>query len=181
MSPRLVLTILAASLGLACSASRENAGADSAAALPAKADVGFRAPEYDAVTLKGDSVSLADYTGKVVLLNVWATWCGPCRKEIPELRELHSRYGRDGLTVVGVTVDAEGSEPQIAEFVREFQMDYPLWHDPAERVSAQFAIMGLPATFLIDRRGVIRWKTTGPLVAGDTALTAAIRAAVDAR
>lgn len=169
---------LAAFIAVGCSEAKNDPAADSAAALPVKAEVGFRAPAYEAVTLKGDSVSLADYRGKVVLLNVWATWCGPCRQEIPELRQLHSRYARDGFAVVGVTVDAVGSESQVASFVNEFKMDYPLWHDPDERVSAQYAIMGLPASFLIDRHGVVRWKATGPVVAGDSSLTAAIRAAI---
>ena len=158
---------------------RGEATDDSAtAALPEKPDVGFRAPAYSAVSLAGDSVSLSTYRGKVVLLNAWATWCGPCRQEIPELRALHQKYSKDGLTVIGVTVDAEGTNTQIQDFVKEFRMDYPLWHDPNERISAQYAIMGLPASFLIDRRGIVRWKSTGAVAPGDTALERAIHAAL---
>lgn len=109
----------------ACSTERP-ATADSRPTVASKPDVGFRAPEYSAKSLSGDSVSLGSYRGKVVLLNVWATWCGPCRKEIPELRVINSRYSSQGLTVVGITVDTEGTEVQIADFVKEFQMDYPL-------------------------------------------------------
>lgn len=163
---------------LAACARGEN-GIDSTAAQPAeKPEVGFTAPAYSAVNLAGDSVALRSYRGKVVLLNAWATWCGPCRQEIPELRSIQARYGKDGLVVVGVTVDAEGTEAQIDDFVKEFRMDYPLWRDPAERISAQYAIMGLPATFLIDRRGIIRWKSTGAVAPGDTTLERAIRAAL---
>lgn len=175
---RRLFLVLSALGAVACREAKNDPAAESAAALPVKAEVGFRAPAYEAVSLAGDSVSLADYRGKVVLLNVWATWCGPCRQEIPELRQLHARYARDGFAVIGVTVDAMGSEPQVAGFVKEFQMDYPLWHDREERVSAQYAVMGLPASFLIDRYGVVRWKATGPVAAGDTALTAAIKAAI---
>ena len=173
---RLALVLLAATLA-ACA--HGVATDDTAtAALPEKPDVGFRAPTYSAVSFTGDSVSLATYRGKVVLLNAWATWCGPCRQEIPELRALHERYSKDGLVVVGVTVDAEGTESQVDDFVKEFRMAYPLWRDPAERISAQYAIMGLPATFLIDRRGVIRWKSTGAVAPCDTALERAIHAAL---
>jgi peroxiredoxin len=177
-SPAFVVLLLA--VITACSSERQGT-ADSAATLTSKPDVGFRAPEYSASTLSGDSVSLSSYRGKVVLLNVWATWCGPCRKEIPELRVINSRYSSQGLTVVGVTVDTEGTEAQIADFVKEFRMDYALWHDPNERISAQYAIVGLPASFLIDRSGVIRWKATGPIAPGDTALDRAIGSAIASR
>src|SRR5205814_3091061 len=106
---------------------------------------------------------LAGYRGKVVLLNVWATWCGPCRNEIPELRMIDARYRSRGLNLVGVTVDADGMKAQIADFVKEFQMTYAIWQDPGERVLSLFFIAGLPATCLIDRNGVLRWKTTGPV------------------
>ena len=171
---------MALAIVTACSSERSGAG-EGASTVASKPDVGFRAPEYSAQTLAGDSVSLASYRGKVVLLNVWATWCGPCRKEIPELRVINSRYSSQGLTVVGVTVDTEGTETQIADFVKEFRMDYPLWHDPNERISALYAIVGLPASFLIDRAGVIRWKATGPIAPGDTALDRAIGSALAAR
>lgn len=179
MSTRIHHAVAALLIAAACSTPEAKPSADAPAqASSAKAEVGQPAPAYAAVSLAGDSVSLAQYPGKVVLLNVWATWCGPCRKEIPELRAIDARYRPEGLNIIGVTVDAEGMESQIADFVKEFRMDYILWHDPAERVSALFAIAGLPATFLIDRAGILRWKTTGPVVPGDTALDAAIRAAL---
>lgn len=176
---RSAIFILAVAIG-ACD--RGEVSDDSAtAALPEKPEVGFRAPAYSATSLRGDSVSLASYRGKVVLLNAWATWCGPCRQEIPELRALHEKYSKDGLTVVGVTVDAVGTETQIGDFVKEFRMDYPLWHDPNERISAQYSIVGLPASFLIDRKGVIRWKSTGAVAPGDTALERALHASLKAK
>lgn len=168
-------------LGVLACAPEASPSADDSIPVATKGEVGLAAPRYEAVTLRGDSVSLASYRGKVVLLNAWATWCGPCRQEIPELRILHSKYAKEGLTVIGVTVDTEGTEQQVADFVREFKMDYPLWHDPAERISAQFAISGLPASFLIDRRGIIRWKATGAVQVSDTSLQQAIRASLEAK
>ncbi|MNC89555.1 Thiol-disulfide oxidoreductase ResA [compost metagenome] len=113
-----------------------------------------------------------------MLLNVWATWCHPCREEIPELRVLHERYRGRGLEVIGVSVDAAGNEQGIREFMNEFQMSYPVWHDPDEQVSTQFLLVGVPATFLIDRAGIMRWRRTGPIQPGDTTLTSAIERAL---
>ncbi len=145
---------------------------------PARIEVGLPAPAYYATSLRGDSVSLATYRGKVVLLNVWATWCHPCREEIPELRELHMQYAGRGLELIGVSVDADGNDAGIRAFMKEFEMTYPVWRDPGERVSTQFLIIGVPATFLIDRQGVLRWRKTGPIQPADTSLTNAIERAL---
>jgi peroxiredoxin len=152
-------------------------GGDSAGRT-ARVDLGLPAPAYRAVSLAGDSVSLSQLRDKVVLLNVWATWCHPCREEIPELRELHKRYTGRGLELVGVSVDAEGNDEGIRQFMTEFDMKYPVWLDPDERVSTQFLVIGVPATFLIDRAGVLRWKKTGPIQPNDTTLTSAIERAL---
>jgi peroxiredoxin len=130
------------------------------------------------VSASGDSVSLAALRGRPVLLNVWATWCHPCRDEIPELQRLYERYRGRGLELVGVSVDAVGDETAIREFMRRYGMTYAVWRDPGETVSATFLVIGVPATFLIDRAGVLRWKKTGPIAREDTTLTAAIERAV---
>jgi len=136
--------------------------------------VGSPAPEYATRTLGGDSVSLAALRGKVVLLNVWATWCHPCRDEIPQLEALHRQYANDGLVVAGVSVDNGGMDDAIREFARDFGMTYPIWLDPDERISARFLTIGVPETFLIDRAGVIRWRKIGAIQRGDTALAGAL-------
>ena len=141
-------------------------------------DVGLPAPSYRSENLDGDSVSLADFKDRVVLLNVWATWCHPCRTEIPELRAIHAKYQSRGLELIGVSVDAEGNEEGIREFMKEFQMNYPVWRDPSERVSTQFLVIGVPATFLIDRKGILRWRKTGPIAPNDTSLSGAIERAL---
>jgi cytochrome c biogenesis protein CcmG, thiol:disulfide interchange protein DsbE len=140
--------------------------------------VGLPAPAYRTTTLSGDSVSLADSRGAVVLLNVWATWCHPCRDEIPELREIQRKYAGRGLQLVGVSVDAEGNDEGIKAFMKEFQMTYPIWRDADDRVSTQFLVLGVPATFLIDKQGVLRWRKTGPIQPGDTTLSSAIEKAL---
>lgn len=141
-------------------------------------EIGQPAPAYRAISLRGDSVSLDQARGRVVLLNVWATWCHPCREEIPILQALHERYAPRGLEVIGVSVDARGEEVTIQEFARDFRMTYPLWLDPDERVQSTFLAIGVPATFLIDRAGVLRWRHVGPVRASDTTLTRALERAL---
>jgi cytochrome c-type biogenesis protein len=155
----------------ACAKAEKGAATD-------RVEIGALAPAYRAVSLSGDSVSIAQQRGKVLLLNVWATWCHPCRTEIPELRAIHEKYKARGLELVGVSVDSDGADDGIREFMGEFRMDYTIWRDPDERVSSQFLIVGVPATFLIDRDGILRWRKTGPIALGDTSLSAAIERAL---
>ncbi|MCC6317643.1 MAG: TlpA family protein disulfide reductase [Gemmatimonadaceae bacterium] len=140
--------------------------------------VGDVAPEYGATLLTGDSVSTAQLEGKVVLLNVWATWCAPCRQEIPYLQKVYDANKSRGLEIVGVSIDARGSDESINEFAREFGMTYPIWRDPDERVQSLYMALGVPASYLIDRRGVLRWKHLGTVKPTDTAFTAALERAL---
>ena len=160
---------------IACTGSSEG---DDDAAASGRVEVGAPAPGYRTVALNGDSVSLAAQRGKVVLFNIWATWCHPCRDEIPELQELHTAYRARGLELVGVSVDADGSDDAIRAFMTDFRMTYPVWRDPDERVMTRFLTVGVPATFLIDREGVLRWRKTGPIQPKDTSLIAAIERAL---
>lgn len=175
----ILASLVALSLAAACSRGETSGGDSSApAARAGRVDIGSPAPAYRTVALGGDSVSLEQQRGKVVLFNVWATWCHPCRAEIPELRAIHAKYAARGLELVGVSVDTEGSDADIREFMKEFEMSYPIWRDPEERVSSQFMLVGVPATFLIDRAGILQWKKTGPIAPGDTSLSAAIERAL---
>ena len=170
-----------AALGLtlaACSSPNGDGTTDSVSERTRRVEVGAPAPAYKAVSLAGDSVSLAEQRGKVVLLNIWATWCHPCRAEIPELRSLHSRYRDRGLELIGVSVDAGDSDDAIRAFMRDYQMTFPIWRDPDERISTLFLAVGVPATFLIDRQGTLLWKKTGPIAPNDTSLTSAIERAL---
>ena len=153
-------------------------GCDAGARASAVAEVGAPAPSYAARRLSGDSVSLASLRGDVVLLNVWATWCHPCRTEIPELETLHRALADSGLRVVGVSIDAAGEDSSVAGFAREYGMTYPVWRDADSRVTNLFAAIGVPATYLIDRDGVLRWKHVGPITASDPALRREIGAAL---
>lgn len=140
--------------------------------------VGAVAPAYSATRLDGGPVSLAQLKGKVVLLNVWATWCAPCRDEIPYLQSLYIAHAAKGFEVVGVSVDARGSEKSVASFRDEFGMTYPIWLDPDERVQTLYLALGVPATYLIDRSGVMRWKHLGTVRASDSTFTRALAASL---
>ncbi|MDQ6611769.1 MAG: TlpA family protein disulfide reductase [Gemmatimonadota bacterium] len=151
----------------------------SSSAGDGRVEVGVAAPSYATVSLNGDSVSLKAERGKVVLLNVWATWCHPCRSEIPELLAIHAAYQQRGLELIGVSVDTDGNDDNIRQFMKEFQMTFPIWRDPDERISTKFLTVGVPSTFLIDKQGILRWRKTGPIAPHDSTLKAAIERALE--
>ncbi len=139
-----------------------------------RVEIGRPVPEYSTVTLAGDSVSLASQRDKVVILNVWATWCHPCRTEIPELLSLYEKYKSRGLTVIGVSIDADGSDDAIRSFIEEFKMTFPVWHDTDEQIMTKFLAIGVPSTFLIDKSGILRWRKLGPVRPNDPDLASAL-------
>ena len=145
---------------------------------PPRVEIGAPAPRYAATTLAGDSASTSALEGKVVLLNVWATWCAPCRAEIPYLESLYERYRGQGLEIIGVSVDARGQESAIQEFAKAFRMTYPIWRDPDERVQSLYLALGVPSSYLIDRRGILRWRRLGTIHESDTTLTRALTEAL---
>jgi cytochrome c biogenesis protein CcmG, thiol:disulfide interchange protein DsbE len=132
--------------------------------------VGRPAPAYAAEVLDGERTSLEQMRGKPVLLNVWATWCHPCREEIPALEQLHQAYGGRGLQIIGVSIDQGGNEQGIREFMQEFGASYPVWLDPEGEVQTVFSTVGVPNTFLIDPEGNVVWKHVGPVAADDAEL-----------
>ena len=137
------------------------------------------APVFSATDINGRKLDLADYKGKVVLLDFWATWCGPCRIEIPGFVRLQERYRDQGLVVIGVSVD-DSVEP-VRDFYREFSMNYPVVMGESRITELYGGIVGLPTTFIIGRDGRIYSKHMGAtdvsvfeeevkeLLAGDTA------------
>jgi len=122
---------------------------------------GDPAPPYAAVTLGGDTISLESLRGQAVLLNIWATWCLPCREEMPALEALHQRYGTEGLRVVGVSVDGRFSAGEIPGFLESVGASFLILHDPAEQVVRRFSAVGVPESYLIDGEGVFRHRWVG--------------------
>jgi cytochrome c biogenesis protein CcmG, thiol:disulfide interchange protein DsbE len=144
--------------------------------------VGDPAPAYEAVTLEGaQPVSLQGLRGSPVLLNVWATWCHPCRREMPDLQRLHRERGPAGLRVIGVSIDERGQEDAIRGFLREFGVSYPIWLDPDDRISPTFALIGVPGTYLFGPDGTLLWSRMGPISAEDPGLLRALDTALKPR
>ncbi len=148
----------------------------SSAAPPVHAgetNVGSLMPAYKAQMFDGKTFDLADERGNVILLNLWATWCGPCRFEIPELQKMHDKYGAKGFKVIGVSLD-DSSADVVKKFVDEHKMTYPVLLDPEGKLANIFQTTVIPTTVLIDRSGKIVWKEFGAIEAGDATLQKAL-------
>lgn len=131
-------------------------------------------PAYRAFSLEGDTVTLQSLRGRPYLLNMWATWCNPCRQETPFLESVYRKRAGDGLRIVGVSMDTGDALDQIREFVKHYGVTYTILRDPHMNALDQFQIPGLPATFLVDRDGVLRWMRVGPVDAKDKDFQAAL-------
>lgn len=170
------MSVRVAALGLALLA--VTACAQDSKRAPGAVAIGAPAPAYSAQLLDGTAVSLADQRGSVVLLNIWATWCKPCREEIPALETLHQRHALEGLIIAGVSIDQAGDSAKIQSFARDLGATYTLWHDSDDRISTTFLAIGVPASYLIGRDGTLRWRHVGPVRADDAALNEALKAAL---
>ena len=140
-------------------------------------EVGAMMPEYAAMWLDGSKFVLAEKKGQVVLVNAWATWCGPCRIEIPHLQSLHNQYAARNFAVIGVSVDDGGVEP-VREFVAEQKMTYPVAIDAEAKLLDVLRTTMLPTSVLLDRNGKIVWKKVGWITPEDTDLDKAIQDAL---
>jgi cytochrome c biogenesis protein CcmG, thiol:disulfide interchange protein DsbE len=122
--------------------------------------VGMEAPPIVGNTL--DSTprpkTLADYKGKIVLLNVWATWCEPCRAEMPSMEKLYKEFGPKGLEIVAVSVDDPGTDARIRLYAKELGLSFPILHDAAKETARNYQVTGYPESFIIGREGTIRRK-----------------------
>jgi len=119
------------------------------------------APDFLLEDLPGGEVRLSDYRGHPVVLNFWATWCKPCRQEMPQFVEAYNKYRSQGLVVIGLNLQ-EG-KAVIKPFADDYGMDFPVLIDRDGEVGDRYRLLGLPTTFFIDRDGVIRSIFTGPL------------------
>jgi thiol-disulfide isomerase/thioredoxin len=126
----------------------------------APVEAGSAAPQFRAVTTIANAParpkSLADYKGQVVLLNLWATWCGPCRSEMPSLEKLNQELGPKGLKIVAVSLDEPGMESAIRDFQKEFGLTFEILYAPDGKIRDDYQATGFPETFIIGRDGVIR-------------------------
>ena len=127
-------------------------------AVPAQ--VSYAAPELTLVDLQGMPRSLKDYRGQVVLVNLWATWCPPCKEEMPELQAYYNKYMEKGFVIIAIN-DGDPT-PDVEQFVQDFQLTFPVWLDATYIATEQaFKTLNLPSSFIIDRQGTIRLMWVG--------------------
>ena len=163
--------------GFSNAENQQSRGAQPQPAPAAGTEVGAMMPEYSAMWIDGTKFELAEQKGKVVLVNAWATWCGPCRLEIPHLQSLHNQYAARNFAVIGVSVDDSGVEP-VRDFVAEQKMTYPIAIDAEAKLLDLLRTTMLPTSVLLDRNGKIVWKKVGWITADDTDLDKAIQDAL---
>lgn len=134
-------------------------------------DYAIKAPDFTLRTVQGELFKLSENRGKVIMLNFWGTWCGPCRREIPDFNKLHAKYQKDGLEIVGVTLTS-GSSKNILEFMKDWNMEYTVLTDidnyETQKVTSDYGraigrpITGIPTTLIIDQEGYIVKGYIGP-------------------
>lgn len=132
---------------------------DTVSAVPVTVD--FPAPELELTDLEGQAVSLADYRGQVVLVNNWATWCPPCKAEMPVLQDYYDRHREQGFTIIAI----ESGQPaaEVAEFVAAQKLTFPVWPDSGSKALIAFRNNRLPNSYVIDRDGRVRLAWTGAI------------------
>ena len=130
-----------------------------ATSLASSGLAGQTAPDFALKSAGGDNLRLSEYRGDVVMVNFWATWCGPCRQEMPLLDELYSRYGRVGFSLLGVNIDDDQSKAM--NMVSELGVSFPVLFDSRKEVSRLYEVEAMPVTVLIDREGTVRYVHLG--------------------
>lgn len=123
--------------------------------------VGDLAPEFSGTTIDGQTVSLSDLDGKLVVVNVFASWCGPCRAETPHLVEIYDELDRDEVEFVGLNL--QETPGAVQTFKEEFSIEYPLLLNEGGEITNVYSPIGLPTTWFIDREGIVRFTFSGPL------------------
>ena len=127
-------------------------------AVPAQ--VSFPAPEVTLSDTRGETRSLADYRGQVVLVNLWATWCPPCKEEMPALQSFYEKQKGNGFTIIAIN-DGDPTE-DVIQFEKEYRLTFPIWLDPEYYATEQaFKTINLPSSFVIDREGTVRLRWVG--------------------
>lgn len=119
-----------------------------------------QAPEFTLEDLKGSKISLSNLSGKVVLLNVWATWCGPCKKEIPDFIEAYEQYKDKGLEIIGISVDRI-SQSKVLQFTEKYKINYPVAMTTSKLTKDYGPFPAIPVTVIIDKNGKIRHRQIG--------------------
>jgi cytochrome c biogenesis protein CcmG/thiol:disulfide interchange protein DsbE len=140
--------------------SADRAGTSTAGAIPAPRQ-GFLAPDFSLKTIDGESLTLSDLHGQAVLVNLWATWCPPCRAEMPVIQNLYEEYKDQGLVVLAVNMTYQDDYNAIGPFVKEYQLSFPILLEETGEVAKKYELRSLPSSFFIDRDGIIQEVVIG--------------------
>ncbi len=123
--------------------------------------VNFQAPKLTLTSLTGEDMSLSKFQGQVVLVNNWATWCPPCKAEMPSLQSFYEDHAEDGFTLIGI--ESGESADEVSQFVDSFGLTFHIWLDPDGKALLVFHNNNLPSSYVIDREGTVRLAWTGPI------------------
>jgi peroxiredoxin len=126
--------------------------------------VNYPAPELELTNLDGARSSLKDYLGSVILVNMWATWCPPCKAEMPTLQDFYEKHREEGFILIGIN-DGDTLDV-VAPFAKEYGLTFPVWLDADHSAGQAFKAMSLPSSFVIDRAGTVRLSWVGAISAG---------------
>ena len=118
-------------------------------------------PNITLADLKGGKLELRSFRGKVIFLNFWATWCGPCKEEMPSMEQLYRQFEDRGFVFVAISVDYEGAKP-VREFMEKHRYTFPVLIDQKDETLDLFDVKGIPTTFIIDKQGMMLGKAIGP-------------------
>lgn len=121
---------------------------------------GNKAPDFTLISTDGKKINLSDYKGKVVILDFWATWCGPCRRGVPDLVSIQKNYN-DKVVVIGISLDSDRTKKDILPFMKEYGINYPIVYGTNEVVMSYGNIQAIPTSFLIDQKGNVVDKYVG--------------------
>lgn len=122
------------------------------------------APEFDLKTLDEESVKLSDFRGKKLIVNMWATWCPPCRAEMPDMQKFYDKYKDEDVAILAVNMTtSEKSVDDISKFLNEFEITFSVVLDEQNKIAMTYQTFALPASYIIDSKGIIQQKVTGPM------------------
>ncbi len=175
---RTIATVILAAAAVACAAKDKAAAPAPADAAFTTATIGAPAPAFTVATIGGDSARIGGTAKQpVTLVNVWATWCGPCKAEFPELQTLHSTFAPKGLRVIAISIDTEADSVVLAS-AKSMGATFAIGRDPDDQVRGRFAAVGIPESWLISADGKLLWRHSGAIAPGDDGVRSAIISAL---